>query len=576
MKKLIFLFLFIASSFLFGQTGTVLKARTVYEDTTRVLSTNYGTLDTVHNKSREKYYRPVHLDSTLRGLQGFEFVGTSDGMTYQSGARTTLFWMPSKWAFRAGLVTGTAWDNSNIGSGSVAFGGNNISLGDYSFSTGNSNTSYGTGSSTFGAGNIDSGSYSIAGGFNNLIRSTASYSSTFGNSNIVGGDYSFLGGHFLETKNVDYVNLFGANIIALRQTLGGFAWSNGGDTLRFGHATVSYGVPFVASAVGAFSGGDELNSFALFSDQSADTSSFRWAQSLGQTGVGGTTTTSLDLIKSRNTSASNYDKWDGTKYIILQRFDTSNNIYFNAAKTSDFNYGNMFLSNGNFTINTGRLDVTAGGGAFGDTVIVAKNSSGTAYPQLTIRDDYTAAGTASAGISFIRSNAASTDFSAGNHQGTFKIFSGLNLLRFGEGTTQFTLNGSGNGVFTGNLATGNLTTYGSYGVPNIVDTIDYTVSSDIAAVNIAGTATGWFRFNYSLKTTTADVTAGTIQLSVTSNDGSATTDLSAAVSLIATTNRDRGSFLIFNSSGNIQFSTAVTGAYGTSAYRLRAWVERVL
>lgn len=615
MKKIFFFLLFVAISFLSGQTGTVLKTRTIYEDTTRVLSTNYGTLDTVHNKSRERYYRPVLFDSLLRGSQGFEFVGYDAGITYQSGARRTAFWYPYSASFRAGEVSGTAWNAANIGGYSVAFGLDNIA----------SNT----GSTVFGANNN-----------NNGVLSTV-----FGGANTVtNGAYNFLsGGSSTTASGVSYTNLFGYNIRFLYGTIGGFAYSSSPDTISFGHATVSHGVPFVASTSDVTkAGGDELTSFALFTNLSADTSSWRWAHFLGQAGVGGTTTTSLNLIKSRNTDATNnHGLWNGTKYIIPLRIDTSNNIIFNATKTSDFNYGGIYFSNGVGTISSkpnlhigadkriyqstdttniggsGTLNTIAmftGTSTLGNSTIT--QSSGN--DAITFSGDSINAPSAMARFKTVKINASgSADMNMSSNPAALlvqdtasiinirstqggaedstgiKIINASNIpvagimqslssgnfaIQVGSGApTRLTIGYStGDASFSKKMSTGGATTFANYGVPNIIDTIDYTVGSNIAAATIAGSATGWFEFHYSLKVVSSDVTAGSIQLTVTSNDGSAVTDQSALVALTAVANRDRNVFQIFNSSGNIQFSTAVTGIYGTSTYQLRAWVTRAL
>lgn len=67
-----------------------------------------------------------------------------------SGAGTRFFWYPAKNAFRAGFVTGTTWDDSNIGVGSTAFGSSTLASG--------------VGSFAIGVDTVASGTYSFAGG----------------------------------------------------------------------------------------------------------------------------------------------------------------------------------------------------------------------------------------------------------------------------------------------------------------------------------------------------------------------------------------------------------------------------
>lgn len=94
---------------------------------------------------------------------------------------------------------------------------------------------------------------------------------------------------------------------------------------------------------------------------------------------------------------------------------------------------------------------------FFGNLTIAKNSGGAAgsYPLLTVQDDYTAAGTASAGIILKRANALSTDFSVENYQGTFYIRSGVDLSDIGTGLNLFSLvPTTGDAVILGSLNIG--------------------------------------------------------------------------------------------------------------------------
>jgi hypothetical protein len=87
------------------------------------------------------------------------------------GGGVRMMWIPSKAAFRAGLVYDTQWDNANIGGGSTAFGQNTTASGDYSTAFGAATTASGDMSTAFGQGTVtDSygsfalGQYNIGGG----------------------------------------------------------------------------------------------------------------------------------------------------------------------------------------------------------------------------------------------------------------------------------------------------------------------------------------------------------------------------------------------------------------------------
>ena len=112
---------------------------------------------------------------------------------------------------------------------------------------------------------------------------------------------------------------------------------------------------------------------------------------------------------------------------------------------------------------------------------------------------------------------------------------------------------------------------------HIADTVALTAQvAIIGSTNLANSSTGaTYRVNYYLETTTADVTAGTIQLQIAFTDGAgATTVLSVALSL-AILGRTSGVFFVQRASGSIAYSTILTGAFGTSQYALYICLERL-
>ncbi|HEY8191493.1 MAG TPA: hypothetical protein VIG74_03635, partial [Alphaproteobacteria bacterium] len=78
------------------------------------------------------------------------------------GAGTRLVWYPNKAVFRAGSVTGTQWDDANIGSNSTAFGLDAIASAVNSFSVGSVTTAGGTSSVALGNQATASGANSFA------------------------------------------------------------------------------------------------------------------------------------------------------------------------------------------------------------------------------------------------------------------------------------------------------------------------------------------------------------------------------------------------------------------------------
>ena len=71
---------------------------------------------------------------------GYGTVGTSGSSLSVSGAGTRMMWYPKKAAFRAGAVSGTQWDDTSIGTYSVAAGLSPIASGSNSVALGNGAT----------------------------------------------------------------------------------------------------------------------------------------------------------------------------------------------------------------------------------------------------------------------------------------------------------------------------------------------------------------------------------------------------------------------------------------------------
>lgn len=73
----------------------------------------------------------------LRADGGFVAGGQEDvGTLPAEGPGTRMMWFPSKFAFRAGLVSGAQWDLGQVGQASVAFGQNSTASGAYSVAMG--------------------------------------------------------------------------------------------------------------------------------------------------------------------------------------------------------------------------------------------------------------------------------------------------------------------------------------------------------------------------------------------------------------------------------------------------------
>jgi hypothetical protein len=84
------------------------------------------------------------------------------GSIPESGPGKRLMWYPGKFAFRAGRVSGTQWDDIYVGEGSVAMGENTTAQGAYSAAMGYGSAASGYTSAAMGAYNTASGDYSVA------------------------------------------------------------------------------------------------------------------------------------------------------------------------------------------------------------------------------------------------------------------------------------------------------------------------------------------------------------------------------------------------------------------------------
>lgn len=98
------------------------------------------------------------------GILSTGTLGSGNTLTV-SGAGTRMFWYPRKASFRAGQVTGTQWDDANIGLNSVAFG---------------YNTQAGNQSAAFGLGAVASGDYTVAMGQNTTASGSAGFAAGSG------------------------------------------------------------------------------------------------------------------------------------------------------------------------------------------------------------------------------------------------------------------------------------------------------------------------------------------------------------------------------------------------------------
>lgn len=95
-----------------------------------------------------------------------------------------------------------------------------------------------------------------------------------------------------------------------------------------------------------------------------------------------------------------------------------------------------------------------------------------------------------------------------------------------------------------------------------------TKTADIASANLSSTPpAGQYQINYTLETVATDGTAGSVTVTFAWTGASALTKASTPLVLTAA-GQQEGTFPITLVSGNIAYSTAHTGIYGTASYKL--------
>jgi hypothetical protein len=235
---------------------------------TVVAPTTTNSLDAAYDQGGAGAGREIDaVDGTvaITGEDGFMVSGTfNQGLAVgaaggiASGAGTRMFFNPRKAALRAGNVSGTQWDDANIGLGSIAMGSSTTASGPISTAMGSSTTASGFTSTAMGAYTNASGSNSTAMGSSTTAsgsNSTAMGSSTnasgststaMGSStNASGSTSTAMGGN--TTASGTYSTAMGFNTIAS----GSFSTALGQSTNASDFASTAMG--YLSQASGTFS-----------------------------------------------------------------------------------------------------------------------------------------------------------------------------------------------------------------------------------------------------------------------------------------------------------------------------------
>ena len=175
-------------------------------------STSGGTLDQAYDFGGAGAGKTITADSgavTIAGNDGLVSTGTlNSGVIAPSGSGVRMVWNPRKAAFRAGSISGTQWDDTNIGTNSVGFGLNIIASGPNSVAMGNSLTASGTSSTAIGNGSIATGNFSTA-----LGSSTANgmYSTAMGRNTVANGLFSTAIGNSTTSSGISSTSIGESN-----------------------------------------------------------------------------------------------------------------------------------------------------------------------------------------------------------------------------------------------------------------------------------------------------------------------------------------------------------------------------
>jgi len=199
------------------------------------------------------------------------------GSTPAAGAGTRMMWIPEKAAFRAGMVNGTQWDDSNIGNfsfaagysvsangsvGAIALGEGAIASGDYgAISIGRdtiasgmwgavalghetvSNGSYGA--IAIGRGTVSSGGYgSLASGYRTIASGGSA--TAFGQNSEATGDYGLAGGYY----SIASGDLGAVALGYLTNASGNYSFAGGYNTTANGSSGVAFGLSSAAKGDG--------------------------------------------------------------------------------------------------------------------------------------------------------------------------------------------------------------------------------------------------------------------------------------------------------------------------------------
>lgn len=178
---------------------------------TQIVNNNFWKLDGSNNLTPNTFPgTSLQLNKNLFiADSSFVAKGTfGTGAIPVQGAGARMMWYPRKAAFRAGSVSGSEWDDINIGNYSIALGKDNIARGFYSTAIGTWNEASGFYSFAAGTGNVATGTSSMTFGFTDTA--TGANSIALGTNTHAKGDFSIVFGSNTLAKG-NFSTVFGMN-----------------------------------------------------------------------------------------------------------------------------------------------------------------------------------------------------------------------------------------------------------------------------------------------------------------------------------------------------------------------------
>jgi endosialidase-like protein/trimeric autotransporter adhesin len=213
----------------------------------------------------------------IAGVDGFVASGTENsGGIPATGSGVRMMWYPNKAAFRAGKVHSTQWDDSNIGSQSVAMGTDTKASSNWATALGHATTASAFSATSLGEQTTASGFASTASGYQSEasgIGATAlgyqanasnDYATSLGMGTTASGQYSTAVGYetnatgSTSTSMGNRTTASGSSSTAIGyQTLASAYYSTamGSSTTASGNTSLAAGYNTTASGVGSFAMG---------------------------------------------------------------------------------------------------------------------------------------------------------------------------------------------------------------------------------------------------------------------------------------------------------------------------------